>query len=53
MKIRPVGADFHESRQAYMTKDIVAVRNFANPPKKQAMCLCMYMIIIWHQGLNH
>ena len=52
MKIRPVGTDFHADRQADVTNVIVAVRNFAIPPKKEAMCLCIYMIIIWYQGLN-
>jgi len=31
MKIRPVGAElFHAGRQTYITKLIVATRNFAN-----------------------
>jgi len=34
MKIRPVGAElFHADRRTYMTKLIVAFRNFANAPK--------------------
>ena len=36
MKIRPVGAElFHADGRTYMTKLIVAFRNFANAPKKQ------------------
>jgi len=54
MKIRPVGDElFRADGQADMTKVTVAVRNFANPPKKEAMYLCIYMVIIRHQGLNH
>ena len=35
MKIRPVGAElFHADRQTDMTKLTVALRNFANAPKK-------------------
>ena len=34
MKIRPVGAElFHADRRTYMTKLIVAFRNFAKAPK--------------------
>ena len=36
MKIRPVGAElFHTNGQTDMTKLIVALRNFANEPKKK------------------
>ena len=33
MKIRQVGAEFYADGQTYMTKLIVAFRNFANAPK--------------------
>ena len=36
MKIRPVGPElFHAERWTDMTKLIVAIRNFANAPKKK------------------
>jgi hypothetical protein len=34
MKLRPVGAELHADGQTYMTKLIVAFRNFANAPEK-------------------
>ena len=37
MKIRPVGAEvFHTGGQTDMTKLMIAFRNFANAPQKQA-----------------
>ena len=33
MKIRPVGAEFYADGKPFMTKPIVALRNFADAPK--------------------
>jgi hypothetical protein len=51
MNIRPVGAElFHADRRtdgqvAYLTKLIVAFRNFSNAPKK---LIFVTFIAIWH-----
>ena len=38
MKILPVGAElFYADRRTHMTKLIVALRNFANAPKRNAL----------------
>ena len=48
-----MGAEYHANRQVDMTRVIVAARHFANPPKQEAMCGCIYIIITWYLGLNH
>ena len=37
MKIRAVGAEFHEDRQTDMTKLIVALRYFLEAPKRELL----------------
>jgi len=39
MNFRPVGVEIHlADRQTYMTKLVVAFRNFANAPEKRNLC---------------
>jgi len=46
MKLRPVGAElFYADRQADMTKQVVAFRNFANAPVQTSQ-LMLYREII-------